>query len=90
MLCLYGIPVYMIMCVCVCVHVFLMLFHQPFSFCLFCLLPIGLVLFYLMFYYCFLTEIERDWIWGGGEELGGVAGGDTVIRMYYVEKIHFQ
>ena len=51
--------------------------------------------FFVMFYYypleaCFFEVRYRKGMGedglGGGEELGGVEGGETVIRIYYVKK----
>lgn len=37
---------------------------------------------------------ERKWVYldrkGGGEETGGVEGGETKIKIYYGKKIYFQ
>lgn len=42
---------------------------------------------------CFLTKTEKVVDLngrGGGKELGGVGGGETVVRTYYIKKIYFK
>lgn len=42
---------------------------------------------------CFLTKTEKVVDLngrGGGKELGGVGGGETVVRTYYIKKNLFQ
>lgn len=65
-----------------------------FSLCLFALSNSDvLVLFYLTLFHCYTTKAclfsnatEWEWIWLGEneEEMGGVEGGDSRIRIYHV------